>query len=272
MKRTCIQFLLLLCAMAATGFAHARPGDSRDLGERDWSAVSSMAAADGRIYIGSAVALWESDRAGKARALKGPAGWGRTTRLASLDGKVYAINEEKLYEVDPKGGIRHLGDDWPGVRGMAGLDGKLYIVSGEELYAVEKNGQFRKLGEGWYNVKGMAAVEGKLYIVSRDRVHEVDLATGQGRAFGDAFENPHAMAAADGRLFVFAFERNNSGRGSINEPAVFAFAPGGAREKLQPPKGWEQGTGTSAMAADGANLYLSMPSMSRSRFFSLSFR
>jgi hypothetical protein len=270
MKRLFNQFVLGLCLLATSAFA--RPGDSQNLGERDWSAVTGMAALEGRLYVSSALSIWEVDKAGKGRALPAPKDWGRTLRVTALDGKLYSITEEQLFEIDKKGATRNLGDKWYSVSAMAAMDGKLYVISSDELYVVDKAGQYTAIGKDWYNVKGMAALNGKLYVISRDRLHEVD-PSGKARPLeGAAFNSPNGMTAAHGKLYVFAFERNTSGKGSINEPALYEIDPNGTRTLLPLPKGWPQGTGLNAMAVLDGTLYLVAPGMSRSNLFSLSLK
>lgn len=265
MTRLFNHLMVGLCLLAASALAPAQ-----NLGERDWGAVTGMTTLDGRLYVSSALSIWEVDKAGKGRALPAPKDWGRTARITALDGKLYTVTEEQLFEVDKKGATRNLGDKWYSVPGMAGLDGKLYIISSRELFVVDKAGQYTKLSEDWYNTVGMVALNGKLYIVSRDRVHEVDT-SGKARMLdGEPFNSPTGLAAFNGKLYVFAFQQNNSGKGSINEPRLFEIDPStGARTSVALPKGWPQGGGVNAMGVLDGTLYLVTPGMSRSNLFSL---
>jgi hypothetical protein len=264
---------LIVLIAAAPALALAAPGESKNLGEKDWSAVHAMTALGDKIYVATALHLWEIDKRGngKGLAVKGAPGWGRTAQVTNLDGKIYAINEEVLYEIEPGGKARNLGDEWFSVPGMTALGGKLYIVADEGLYEVEPStGKYTKLSDDWYNVDGIVGLDGKLYIIMRDKLHEVDT-LGKRKELGEAYNTPLAMATANGKLYVFAYERrDNSGGGVINESALFEVDPAtGARKRIKLPKGWSDGTGVSAMTVLDGKLYLSMPGMSSGTFFSL---
>lgn len=261
---------LLLCLLAAP--ALAAPGEFKDLGEKDWTAVNGMTALGGKLYVASDLHLWEVDKRGNARPLaaKGSPDWGRTTSVTTLDGNLYCINEEILYRVEPSGKVTNLGKEWFSVPGMAALDGKLYIVADEGLYEVEPStGKYTKLSEDWYNVDGIVALDGKLYIMMRDRLYEVDK-LGNRKQLGGEYNTPNGLAVAGGKLYVFAYQRrDNSGGGVINESALFEVDTQGTAKRIALPRGWHDGTGLSAMTALDGKLYLSMPGGSRSQFFSL---
>ena len=263
----------LLLSLLVAAPALAAPGDSKNFGEKDWSAVNAMTALGDKIYVASAVDLWEVDKRGNGKALKvtGAPGWGRTAQVTSLGGKLYAINEEVLYEIDPSGKARNLGNEWFSVPGMTALNGKLYIVADEGLYEVEPStGKYVKLSDDWYNVDGITALGGKLYIIMRDKLHEVDT-LGQRKELGEAYNTPLALVTAGGNLYAFAYERrDNSGGGVINASALYEIDEStGARKRIAMPKGWSDGTGVNAMAVLDDKLYLAMPGMSRTSFFSL---
>lgn len=272
MKHSIAVMLLCLCLLPTTGLA--KPGASKNFGEKDWSALRGMAALDGKVYVASAVTLWEVDKAGKARDLapKSEAGWGRTTAITTLGDKLYVINEDVLYEVDPKakGKVKKLGEDWGSVPAMAGLGGKLYIVASEELYEVDPaSGQYKSLSSDWYNVDGMAALDGKLYILRRDQLEQVDPA-GTGKAFEGTYNSPTGMTALGGKLYISASERTTHPDAKlINEAALYEVDPTGKRTRIALPKGWDLSSGVTAMTGLDGKLYLSMPGMSRSTFFSL---
>lgn len=269
MKSILAMAFLGLWLLVAAG--HARPGDSRDFGVmRDWNVLNNMVALNGRLYVARTGDLLVVDANGKGTPLpiKGVQRWGRTYKMAVLSGRIYCINEEILYEVEPSGRAKQLSSDWLSVRGMAALSGKLYIVDSEKLYEVEPStGEYKELSEGWYNVDGVVVLDGKLYILRRDTLNEVDL-RGNAKELSVTW-NDAKMVAADGKLYIASYVRTQPGDKLINEHILESFEPrSGTRTRLMPPKGWDRGTGVTAMSVLNGRLYL----FQTARFFSLALK
>lgn len=257
MKNAMTTLLLCLCLFSSP--APASSDSSQSLGIKDWGRVNSMTALRGRIYVGGSF-LWTVEKNGKAKKLiPNVEGWGRLAKMTTLGGKIYCVNEETLYEVDPSGKARALTPDWPSVPGMAALNGKLYMVSDEVLYEVEpSNGKHTALSkEGdWYNVDGMAALDGKLYILRRDRLNEVDQ-SGNARELEGVWNDARGIAVANGKLYISTFVRAKPGDDLINEAVLDSFDPKTAvRTRVSPFKGWDRGTGVTAIAALDGKLYM----------------
>lgn len=275
MKHAFVRVIVCLCLCLLVGAALAKPGDSQNLGQKDWNILTrSIVAIGGKIYIGRNGDLWVVEKNGAAKALpiKGTDGWGRTRRMATLNGKIYCINEETLYEVEPNGRAKKLTSDWRVVAGMAALDGKLYAIDSEELFEVDpRTGEYKSLSEGWYNVDGMVELGGKLYILRRDTLTEVDR-QGNAKELAGNWNDASAMVAADGKLYMVTYTHTQPGDKLINEHVLESFDPkSGTRTRLTPPKGWDRSTGVSAMVALDDRLYIFQPG-SKSAFLTLALK
>lgn len=268
-KHTLVLFGFVSGVLLAAAPAVAAPGASHAFGEKDWSGINDMTALGDKLYVATALGVLEVDKKGNARtlAIRDPA-FGRATSITVLDGKLYCVSEEILWQVGLDGKVKNLGPEWFSVPGMAGLDGKLYIVADEKLYEVNaETGKYVKLSEDWYNVDGVVAQGGKLYIVSRDHLYEVDT-LGNRKELAGNWNDPNAVVAFGGKLYIFHHEPTPGGRLN-NEFVLYEVDTAGNGKKLALPKGWDVSTGTTAMAALDGKLYLFMPGMSRSQFFSL---
>lgn len=256
MQKTTIASLVCLCLFA--GSALAKPGDSQNLGMKDWGSPSSMIALGGKIYVGTSLGLRVVDKRGTSKALpfKGVVDGTRMGKMAVLNGKLYSIIEETLYEIDSSGKARKLTSEWHHVPAMAALAGKLYVVDSEELYEVDPStGEYTSLSKDWYNVDGMAEVNGKLYILRRDKLHEVDQ-RGIAKELDGTWNDASGITAADGKLYIFAYQPTQPGDKLRNEWVLDSFDPAtGTRTRLALPKGWDRGSGGKIVALDG-KLYM----------------